>query len=123
MPTLSAHILEPAGVARSRWPVTAGLPFAPGELRETEGLGVSTEDAHPLPAWADVRARWPDGSVRWALLDLQVEIGAQERLGLRIDPQAGPGDFGSPLHAEIRETPSMWSRVPWPCASAAGGAA
>ena len=102
MPTLSAHILEPAGVARSRWPVTAGLPFAPGELRETEGLGVSTEDGQALPARADVRARWPDGSVRWALLDLQVEIGAQERLGLLIDPQAGPGDFKSPLHGEIR---------------------
>ncbi len=102
MPTLSAHILEPAGVARSRWPVTAGLPFAPGELRVTEGLGVSTEDAQALPARAHVSARWPDGSVRWALVDLQVEIGAQERLGLRIDPQAEPGDFRSPLHAEVR---------------------
>ena len=65
-------------------------------------MGVSGGDGHPLPAWADVRARWPDGSVRWALLDLQVEIQAQERLRLNIDPGEGPGEFSSPLHAEVR---------------------
>ena len=102
MPTLPAHILEPAGVARSHWPVTAGLPFARGELRQADALGVSGEDGQALPAWADVRARWPDGSVRWALLDLQVEIGAQQRLRLNIDPDQGTGGFRSPLHAEVR---------------------
>ena len=103
MTTLPAHILEPAGVARSHWPVTAGLPFARGELRQADGLGVSCEDGRTLPAWADVRARWPDGSVRWALLDLQVEIRAQERLHLGIDPAQGAGEFRSPLRAEVRD--------------------
>ena len=103
MPTLPAHIHEPAGVARRHWPVTAGLPFARGELRQADGLGVFTEDGHPLPARADVRARWPDGSVRWALLDLQVEIQAQERLGLNVDPGGGPGEVRSPLHAQVRD--------------------
>ena len=91
-----------AGVARSHWPVTAGLPFARGELRRADRIGVSTEDGDPLPAWADVRARWPDGSVRWALLDLQTGIRAQQRLRLNVDPGGGPYDFRSPLHAEVR---------------------
>ena len=38
-------------------PVTFGVPFAPGELREVN----STET---VDAW--VNARWPDGSVKWA---------------------------------------------------------
>ncbi len=102
VPTFPAHILEPAGVPRSRWPVTAGLPFAPGELREAGGLGVVDEDGRPLPAWSDVRARWPDGSVRWSLLDLQVEMRAQQRLRLNVEPRSGPGECQSPLRAEVR---------------------
>ncbi len=38
-------------------PVTFGIPFAPGELREV----CNTEK---VDAW--VNARWPDGSVKWA---------------------------------------------------------
>ena len=43
-------------------PVSFGVPFAQGELKDVSTLALSTQD--PIDAW--VNARWPDGSVKWA---------------------------------------------------------
>lgn len=43
-------------------PMSFGVPFAQGELKDVSTLALSTQD--PIDAW--VNARWPDGSVKWA---------------------------------------------------------
>ncbi len=43
-------------------PVSFGVPFAQGELKDVSTLSFS--DNTPIDAW--VNARWPDGSVKWA---------------------------------------------------------
>ena len=43
-------------------PVSFGVPFAQGELKDVATLALS--DNTPIDAW--VNARWPDGSVKWA---------------------------------------------------------
>ena len=45
-------------------PVTFGIPFRPGELKDITRLALSNESASD--AWAT--AYWPDGSVKWAAL-------------------------------------------------------
>jgi rhamnogalacturonyl hydrolase YesR len=82
---LSATLVEPAGVARRSWPVTGGVPFAPGELRDAAALRVHDADGVDRPASARALATWPDGSVRWALLDTQVDIAAAQSLRLSVD--------------------------------------
>jgi hypothetical protein len=49
-------------------PISFGIPFAQGELKEVSMLALS--DDTPLDAW--VNARWPDGSVKWAGLSAVV---------------------------------------------------
>ena len=105
MTTVRAHIVEPAGVARHAWPVTSGLPFAPGEIRDVSQIRVCDEQGMPLSAYASVSSSWPDGSIRWALLDLQTDIDAQARLELTIDSdgQAPVAELATALSAEVRE--------------------
>lgn len=43
-------------------PVSFGVPFAQGELKDVSALALSNNT--PIYAW--VNARWPDGSVKWA---------------------------------------------------------
>lgn len=60
------------------WPVTCGIPFAPGTLSDLENLRLlqRTADGKEMetPCQARTQAKWPDGSVRWALLDFQANL-------------------------------------------------
>ena len=55
-------------------PVSFGVPFAEGELKEVSALGLSNDI--PTDAW--VNARWPDGSVKWAGLATVVPQGSKD---------------------------------------------
>ena len=50
------------GSVPSMIPVSLGVPFEQGELKDVSCLSLS--DNIPTDAW--VNARWPDGSVKWA---------------------------------------------------------
>ena len=50
------------GSVNSAQPVSFGVPFAQGELKDVSQLTLS--DGIPTVAW--VNASWPDGSVKWA---------------------------------------------------------
>ena len=54
-------------------PVSFGVPFAQGELKEASTLTLSGDI--PTDAW--VNARWPDGSVKWAGLAAVVPEGSE----------------------------------------------
>ena len=59
-----------------RGPVTTGIPWPRGKLLDPQKLIL--RDAHGKPVRLQSRAtdRWPDGSVRWVLLDWIAEAGA-----------------------------------------------
>lgn len=67
--TLSAGIpLHWVGSPASDSPMTLGIPFRSGELRDASLLALS--DGTPSAAWPT--AYWPDGSVKWAALSAVV---------------------------------------------------
>lgn len=51
-------------------PVSAGIPLRRGVLHDPAALVMQTARGEPLPCHATALARWPDGSVRWALIDI-----------------------------------------------------
>ena len=55
-------------------PLSFGVPFAEGELKDVSALGLSNDI--PTDAW--VNARWPDGSVKWAGLATVVPQGSND---------------------------------------------
>ena len=81
---------EPAGVRRAGWPVTSGVPFAAGTLREANAVSLRDGDGKSVPLQTDVLARWPDGSVRWLLVDFQADLAARQKktFALRAGPAA-----------------------------------
>jgi hypothetical protein len=66
---------ETVGVARSAATITTGVPFARGTVREVGRLCVSL-GGKPVPAQFTRLAPWDDGSVRWALMDVQADVPA-----------------------------------------------
>jgi hypothetical protein len=72
----------PSDLARRNEPVTVGVPFPRGVLFATRDLEVRSH-GQSVPLQARPLERWDDGSIRWALLDLRVNVsqaGAEQYL-------------------------------------------
>ena len=66
---------EPSGVQRIAWPVTSGIPLTQGALKDDK-LAALFDGGQQMPLQTEVLSRWPDGSIRWLLLDFQVDLAA-----------------------------------------------
>jgi hypothetical protein len=77
---------ELAGIPRRAEPVTLGLPFPPGAVANPAALRLRSPAGAPVPVQASVLDRWPDGTVKWALLDFLADVAphatAEYTLGL-----------------------------------------
>jgi hypothetical protein len=67
-------VREEAGIARQGEPITLGLPFPRGLVRELAQLSLRTPQGETQPLQAAATAQWTDGSLKWALLDFQVDV-------------------------------------------------
>ncbi|HIG56211.1 MAG TPA: hypothetical protein EYG11_17170 [Candidatus Latescibacteria bacterium] len=105
MPDINAIIHEPSGVPRNEWPLILGLPFAAGVLRNPTQIAISDGAERPLPASAKTLATWPDGSIKWALLDTQASLGPMERATYHIhtDTQTATAPLETPLISKSEE--------------------
>jgi len=96
---------EPTGVARHHWPVTRGLPFPEGALRDVAQLRLLDENRSEVPLQTKSLALWADGSVRWALLHFQADL--QPQATARYHLEYGPGvarrDVGTDLTVQQRD--------------------
>jgi len=61
------------GVVVDSWPITSGVPFPAGALHKDGSLRL-TRGRTALPLQWEPLALWPDGSVKWALLDFQTGV-------------------------------------------------
>jgi len=83
-------VRETAGVDRVLAPVTTGVPFAKGALKDVTGLGVVDAGGTALPSQFRRTSSWPDGSVRWALMDTQASVKANQSIVLKVSQGAQP---------------------------------
>lgn len=74
-------------------PVTVGLPFAKGMLRDATDAWLAAPQGSRQPAQTQVLDRWSDGSVRWLLLDYmapELQAGATECVVAIVPSEEGP---------------------------------
>jgi hypothetical protein len=89
---------------RRREPVTVGVPFSRGVLRDCEDLLLLDPAGTAVPLQARVVDRWGDESVRWALLDFQATAAdgpARYLLEMREGRAAAP--IASPIVVAQRD--------------------
>ena len=92
-------VIEPSGVARSGWPVTSGVPLARGALVSDRHLALLDATGKEVPLQTEVLSRWPDGSIRWVLLDFQVDLASSEsqQFVLRYGPEVRRAAVSDPV--------------------------
>ncbi len=72
-------VATPTGEAAGAWhrvPLTAGVPLPRGAVNDLIGWTLRGPDTRDLPLQLAATERWPDGSLRWMLLDTQVDLPA-----------------------------------------------
>ncbi len=88
------EIKDNAGVARQRWPVRSGVPLPAGLVDDVATLRLVDDDGREIPSQIGVTTRWwgRDDSVRWALLDFEIDLPANGRrqVWLTNDSPAAP---------------------------------
>ena len=93
---------EPAGVERQQWPVSSGVPFARGILRDDQATALFDAAGGELPLQTETLVRWPDGSVRWLLVDFQIDLAAKQKKTLTL--RYGPEVRRAPVQNPVRIT-------------------
>jgi hypothetical protein len=105
MTEIQAYLREPSGVRRQGWPLTWGVPLAQGQWRPDQAISALTDDGRQLAICATPLASWPDASVKWALVDSQIDLEAGERVPLRLSFAADkqPDPLNTSLCARVED--------------------
>lgn len=104
-PLVTLTLQEPAGVARAGAPVRSGVPLPQGLVASKDALALSAAGGPPLPLQTRVLSTWPDGTVRWVLLDTFVDLEASETLSLTLSK--AESDLPAPEGLSITETAAL----------------
>lgn len=77
-------IRESAGIERTGEYVRVALPCRRGELQPDTALCLAGPDDTPIPCQRRMLKAWPDGSVKWLLLDFHVRFPAGGALSYQV---------------------------------------
>lgn len=69
-------VQNPSAHALTAWPVTSGVPIPNGALDSVEHIRLLGPEGNQRPVQVRSLARWPDGSVKWALLSFRADVPA-----------------------------------------------
>ncbi|MBN1344296.1 MAG: hypothetical protein JXQ73_16535 [Phycisphaerae bacterium] len=83
------RVEDRVGVKRVAEPICSGVPFGKGRLQADHPMHVQTKDGAPLPTQTKVLGRWPDGSVKWLLVQFLADCPGRGRGEYRLVRGAG----------------------------------
>jgi hypothetical protein len=85
----------------SAQPITYGVPWPQGAVKEVEGLSLRDEQGQPLSAGFTCLNRWPDGSVQWSLVDFGLDFAPSSERHVRVTAEP-PGEAAVEYPAACR---------------------
>ncbi len=90
-------VSETIGTSRQGQPVSSGVPIPQGQISDTKHVRLLDGNGDVIPLQAGVLSRWEDDSIRWLLLDFQVDVDAKKKVevvleyGSEVEPWTGNG--------------------------------
>src|SRR5271165_5554594 len=97
---------SPDRTPRQHEPVSCGIPWPRGILREVAQLSLLNQEGEIVRLQARALEHWPDGSVRWALLDWQAVVETKTSYRVEIVPDP-PREIDSPQIRFRQEATSL----------------
>ncbi len=76
-------VRNPHSFPAESWPIASGIPFPQGELGSADHVRLMTDDGE-VPSQVRLLARWPDGSVKWLLVNFQADVPAGDQREYRL---------------------------------------
>ena len=92
--TKGIEIRETAGIDRAHEYVRVAVPWARGEMAADASPQLFDQVGRPVFCQTRVLKQWPDGSVKWLLIDCPVSVPAGGKVVYRLQP--GPFAAGEP---------------------------
>jgi len=91
---------DASGTDRRGWPVRLGVPFAAGTIPRAAAFELIAPAGASVPIQTDVMATWPDGSVKWLLVDFQADVPADTHVFYTLRERPAPAAAAAPLVVE-----------------------
>ena len=100
--TISITITRVSPLPLKAWPITRGVPLPKGMHTDSAGFCVLNPAGYPVPAQYRVLGRWPDGSIRWVLVDFQADGPTDRPLTYTLTDKVNKSvpDHASPVQIE-----------------------
>ena len=97
--SLTLKVGNPSDVARINSPVRSGVPFPQGVLGSSRTMRLLDSSGREMPLQTRTLGRWPDGTVKWALVDFQADVAASSEgdYTLEYGSAVMRGTFEAPL--------------------------
>jgi hypothetical protein len=98
------EVENPSGDVLTGWPVTSGVPFPKGSLDSVGHMRLLDPQGKERPLQAQSLVRWPDGSVKWALVSFRADVPAEASAGYALEygTKVTPADVRTSLSVNER---------------------
>lgn len=101
---VAVNLLEESGVSRSQTPLRFGFPLPKGALYNSDHVRLLNDAADEMPAQIAATSYWPDGSIKWVLIESLVNIGANEARQIAVE-------FGTQVNRQQPASPLQWKQT------------
>lgn len=95
------------GTALKTAPVRGGIPFAIGQLKDDQPLRLLDAAGKPLPYSARPTAHWYDGSIKWLLVDTQVDLPAAGEAAMHLAAPTAAAPLPPARRVTVADTSDM----------------
>lgn len=95
-PGVPVLVREAGGVARANAPASGGVPLSAGTARNTAALWLANASGRAVPSQVRALESWPDGSIRWALVDLLATVPANGVASYTLRADGAPRTVDGP---------------------------
>ncbi len=120
-----ALTVENATALRRNEPVCCGVPIPRGELASAEQTRLVDDQGHELPAHVASTGVWPDGSVKWLLVDFSADVPPRANRTFALEygnnVRGRPPANGMRMEQSAGQTTIVMNAVRWSIDARRGG--